>query len=131
MLKKTVTYTDYNGVERTEDFWFHLSEAELVEMEMGVTGGLVEMMERIIKTLDGPEIIRTFKDIVLRAYGEKSSDGKRFIKSEEMREAFSQTEAYSKIFMELAFDADAASKFVNGIIPDNLGKELAAPSHAK
>lgn len=117
MLKKTITYTDYNGVERTEDFYFNLSKAEVVEMELSTAGGLVETINRIINAQEMPSIIRAFKDLVLKAYGEKSPDGKRFIKSEEIRTAFSQTEAYSTLFMELATDADAAADFVNGILP--------------
>lgn len=116
MLKKTVTYTDYNGVERTEDFYFNLSKAEVVEMEMGITGGLTETIARVVAARDQPSIIKIFKEFTLKAYGEKSPDGKRFIKSEELSEAFSQTEAYSQIFMELATDADMAAKFVNGVL---------------
>lgn len=117
MLKKTITYNDYNGNERTEDFYFNLSKAELLEMEMGVSGGLAEMIQRITAAQDAPAIIKIFKDLILKAYGVKSSDGKRFEKSEELSAAFSQTEAYSILFMELATDADAAGKFVNGIVP--------------
>ena len=117
MLKKTITYVDYNGTERKEDFYFNLSKAEIMEMEMGTTGGMVEMINRIVAAQDAPAIIDVFKKMMLKAYGEKSADGKRFIKSKELSEAFSQTEAYSQLFMELATDADAASKFVNGIVP--------------
>ena len=117
MLKKTITYIDYNGTERKEDFYFNLSKAEIMEMEMGTTGGMVEMINKIIAAQDAPAIIDMFKKMILKAYGEKSADGKRFIKSKELSEAFSQTEAYSQLFMELATDADAASKFVNGIVP--------------
>ena len=117
MLKKTITYIDYNGTERKEDFYFNLSEAEIMEMEMGTTGGMVEMINKIVAAQDAPAIIDMFKKMILKAYGEKSADGKRFIKSKELSEAFSQTEAYSQLFMELATDADAASKFVNGIVP--------------
>ena len=117
MLKKTIKYTDYNGVEREEDFYFNLTKAELMEMEMSTTGGLTEMINRIVKTQDAPAIIKIFKDLVLRAYGMKSDDGRRFMKSDAIRDEFAQTEAYSIIFMELATDADAASKFVNGIVP--------------
>lgn len=117
MLKKTITYTDYNGVERTEDFYFNLTKAELMEMEMSKAGGLSEMIQKIVDTRDVPAIVSIFKDLVLKAYGEKSPDGKRFIKNDELREAFAQTEAYSELFMELATDADAASAFMNGIIP--------------
>lgn len=118
MLKKTITYTDYNNVERTEDFYFNLTKAELMEMEMGAVGGLSGMIEKIVSAKDAPAIIKVFKELVLKAYGEKSADGKRFIKSKEISDAFAQTEAYSQLFMELATDADAASKFVNGIAPN-------------
>lgn len=122
MLKKTVTYTDYNGVERTEDFYFNLSKAEVAEMELSVDGGLSQMLENIVKSKDNKQIISMFKDIVLKSYGEKSMDGKRFVKSDELREAFSQTEAYSEIFIELALNEQAAAEFVNGILPANLDK---------
>ena len=125
MLKKTITYTDYNGTERTEDFYFNLSKAEIMEMELSTEGGLSEMIQKIIAAQDAPAIIKIFKELILKAYGEKSPDGKRFIKSDEISTAFSQTEAYSKLFMELATDADAAAKFVNGIIPvDSSGKTI-------
>lgn len=117
MLKKTITYVDYNGSERTEDFYFNLTKAEVMEMEMSTTGGLAEMINRIIAAQDAPAIIAIFKKLVLQAYGVKSPDGKRFIKSEELATEFSQTEAYSQLFMELATNADEASKFVNGIVP--------------
>lgn len=117
MLKKTITYTNYNGIELTEDFYFNLSKAEVMEMEMSTSGGLAEMITRIVAAQDAPAIIKIFKELILKAYGEKSPDGKRFIKSNELSEAFSQTEAYSELFMELASNADAASAFVNGIIP--------------
>lgn len=121
MLKKTITYEDYNGTERTEDFYFNLTKAELMEMEMSTSGGLAEMIQNIVKAQDAPSIIKIFKDLILNAYGEKSPDGKRFVKVNDagvpLSLAFSQTEAYSQLFMELATDADAASKFVNGIVP--------------
>lgn len=120
MLKKHIKYTDYNGVTREEDFYFNLTKAEIMEMEMGTTGGLTEKITRIVNTQDAPSIIKVFKEIILKAYGEKSDDGKRFIKSEELSNAFAQTEAYSELFMELAADSDAASKFVNGIIPSDM-----------
>ena len=120
MLKKTITYTDYNGSERTEDFYFNLSKAEVMEMEMSTSGGLAEMITKIVAAQDAPAIIKIFKELVLRAYGEKSPDGKRFIKSDEIATAFSQTEAYSQLFMELATDADAAAAFVNGIVPKDI-----------
>ena len=130
MLKKTMTYTDYDGNQRTEDFYFNLSKAEVAEMEMSTAGGLDKMINRIIAEQDGKRIIELFKDLVLRAYGKKSDDGKRFIKTKELSEEFSQTEAYSDLFMELATDAEAAAAFVNGIVPDmsDLAKKVnAAP----
>lgn len=120
MLKKTITYTDYNGTERTEDHYFNLTKAELMEMEMSTSGGMAEMIQRIVSAQDAPAIIKIFKELILKAYGQKSPDGKRFIKNDELREEFSQTEAYSQLFMELATDADAAAKFINGIIPNDI-----------
>lgn len=117
MIKKTITYVDYNDVERTEDFYFNLSKAELMEIEMSTSGGLVEMINRIVSAQDAPAIIKVFKELILKAYGVKSLDGKRFEKSDKLRTEFEQTEAYSQLFMELSTDADAASKFVNGIMP--------------
>lgn len=117
MLKKTITYTNYNGIEITEDFYFNLTKAEIMEMEMSTSGGMAEMINKIVSSQDAPAIIKIFKELILKAYGEKSADGKRFIKSEEISTAFAQTEAYSQLFMELATDADAASTFVNGIVP--------------
>lgn len=125
MLKKTIKYVDYNGVEREEDFYFNLSKAEISEMELEIPGGMSEMLKRITKAQDTPSLVKIFKDLILRSYGEKSDDGKRFIKSEELKIAFSQTEAYSELFMELATNADAASAFINGIIPSEVAKEVA------
>lgn len=125
MLKKTITYTDYNGVERTEEFRFNLTKAEIMEMEMSISGGLTEMINRIVAAQDAPAILKVFKDLILKSYGVKSADGKQFIKSKELSDAFAQTEAYSILFMELATDADAGAKFVNGIIPADAAKQLA------
>lgn len=122
MLKKTVTYVDYNGVERTEDFYFNLSKAEVAELELSVNGGFSKMLEDVVNANDSAKIVELFKKMVLMSYGEKSADGKRFVKSKELAEAFSQTEAYSEIFMELALDDKAAAAFVNGIMPANLNK---------
>lgn len=123
MLKKSITYTDYNGQERTEDFYFNLSKAEIMEMELSTVGGFGEMLQRIIAAQDSPTIVKIFKELILKAYGEKTPDGKRFVKSDELREAFAQTEAYSNLFMELATDSKAASDFVNGIIPADVAAE--------
>lgn len=124
MLSKKIKYTDYNGVEREETFLFNLSKAELMEMELGTTGGLADMIKNIVAAQDTPSIVKIFKELVLKAYGEKSPDGRRFIKIDEkgnpLSVGFSQTEAYSKLFMELATDADAAAKFVRGIVPGDI-----------
>ena len=124
MLVKKVTYIDYMENERTEDLHFNLSEAELTEMELSTTGGLGEYIKKITAAQDAPAMIALFKDLVLKSYGEVSPDGRRFVKNDEIREAFSQTPAYSKIFMELAFDADAAAKFIKGIVPKDMADKL-------
>lgn len=129
MISKTVKYTDFNGVERNETHWFHLSEAELMELEMSTTGGLAEMIQNIVAAQDAPAIIKIFKDLVLKAYGKRSPDGVRFMKKDNGRvlaDEFAETEAYSIIFMELATDADAAAKFVNGIMPAKVAEKAKA-----
>ena len=127
MLKETITYEDYNGVSRTEDHYFNLTEAELTEMEMSINGGLAEMIQRIIAAQDAPSIIKLFQDLILKSYGQKSLDGKRFVKVNEngrrLADEFKETEAYSQLFMKLATDADYAAKFVNGIIPAKLAEK--------
>jgi len=124
MLTKKITYTDYNGETRTEDFYFNLTKAELMEMEMSTTGGLTEMVRRIANTKDIPAMMQVFKKIILKSYGVKSDDGKRFIKSEELSTSFEQTEAYSELFMELLQDEKKAAAFINGIIPAELSKQV-------
>lgn len=119
MLKKTIEYVDYNGTPRKEDFYFNLSEAEIMEMEYGTNGTFTEMMKQIIAAQDGATIMKTFKELILKSYGEKSLDGKHFTKSEALSEAFSHTEAYSKLYIELITDDNAASDFFNGIMPGN------------
>ena len=116
MVKKTIEYDDYNGVKRVEDFYFNLNEAEITEMELSTEGGLTEMIKKIIAAKDQPSIIKLFKELLLKSYGEKSPDGRRFIKNAQLSEEFSQTEAYSKLFMELASNAEAATEFVNGLV---------------
>ena len=117
MLKKTITYKDYNGVERTEDFMFNLTKAEILEMQLTKDGGMDAAIKKIVDAKDAPEIMRVFKDLILKSYGIVSDDGRRFIKSKEISDSFAQTEAFSMLFMELATDTDAASAFVNGIVP--------------
>lgn len=131
MLKKTITYVDYNGTERKEDFWFNLTKAELVEMETGVTGGLSQMIQTIIQTQDVPTIVKTFKDLICKSYGVKSADGKQFIKNKEVLDAFIQSEAYSNLFMELASNAEIGAEFINGILPADLPKQSLAEFSGK
>ena len=117
MLKETITYFDYDGNERTENFYFNLTKAECMEMELSTSGGLEKSINRIIEAKDNAQIVETFKNIILKAYGEKSPDGKHFYKSPEISAAFASTEAYSDLFMRLASNAEEATRFVNGIIP--------------
>lgn len=117
MYKMPVKYTDYNGVEKEKTFYFNFTKAEVAEMELSVSGGYAEMLQRIIDAQDAPVLIATFKELVLKAYGEKASDGERFIKTPELSLAFSQHPAFSDIYMKLAFDAEAASVFVNETFP--------------
>lgn len=119
MLKKTIKYEDYDGNQREEEFYFNLTKAEIMEMELSTTGGMEKMIQQIIAAQETPKIVELFKRIILKAYGVKSPDGKRFIKSDELMQEFSQTEAYSNLFIELATDAEAATKFINGIIPQD------------
>lgn len=125
MLKKTVTYVDFNGDEVTEDLYFHLSKAEIVALELSEKGGLSEQLKRIVAAEDGKAIISEFKNILLSSYGKRSEDGKRFIKNQAIREEFESSEAYSTIFMELVMDAGVAAQFVKGIVPTDLAEEAA------
>lgn len=117
MLKKNIKYVDYDGNYRAEDFYFNLNKAEVIELQLGTVGGLTKTLEKIVQEKDTSRIIEYFKTIILKAYGEKSADGRRFIKSQELRDAFEQTEAYSELFMELASDAKMAAEFINGVLP--------------
>lgn len=120
MIKETIKYTDYNGNELEEDFYFNLSKSEITEMELSYPNGLADHITKITQSNNGAEIIKLFKELILSSYGRKSDDGKRFIKSDEEAKAFSQTEAYSELFMKLATNAEAAAEFVNGIVPKQL-----------
>jgi hypothetical protein len=121
MLKKTVTYTDYFGIEKTEDLYFHLSRPEVVELEVGVKGGYSELLKTIAASDNNQEIVATFKKILLMSYGEKSDDGKQFRKSDEIRDAFTQTAAYEELFMEFLTDEKEMLAFVTGILPSTEG----------
>lgn len=120
MLKKTIEYTDYNGNKRTKECRFNISKVELMQMELSTKGGLSEELKRVTEANDAAKVIEFFKNLILKAYGEKSEDGDRFIKSEAMSEAFSQTEAFDVLFMELITNADAAANFVKGVIPNDI-----------
>jgi len=117
MLKKTIKYTDFDGVERNEEFYFNLSKTEVTEMELGVTGGMTQMLNRIVAAQDNAKIVEAFKEIILKAYGEKSPDGRRFVKSKELSDNFSYTGAYDTLFMELATNAESAAEFMKAILP--------------
>lgn len=120
MLKETRNYTDFNGENKTEDFYFNLTKAEIAEMELAVDGGFQSYLKRIINAKDTPSLVAVFKKIILKAYGIKSDDGKYFRKSDEISYDFSQTQVYSDMFIELSTDAQKASDFINGIIPPDL-----------
>lgn len=124
MLKKEITYIDYNDTTRTETFYFNLSKAELAEMQLSASGGLETYIRNIIEAKDGASMVQIFKDLILKSYGEKSPDGKRFVKSKDISDGFSQTEAYSQLFMELITDDNAAADFINGIMPKDIQEEL-------
>lgn len=124
MIIKSITYKDFLGNERTEDFRFHLSSAELAEMELSTSGGMERMLNTIVKTQDTPKLIKIFKDLILKSYGEVSNDGKRFMKSEEMSRAFEESNAYDVLFMELVTDSNKAADFFKGIVPDDISKNV-------
>ena len=125
MVVEKIKYTDFNGLEREEEFMFNLTEAEITEMELTTDGGLSDSIKKIIAAQDTPEIIKVFKMLLLKSYGEKSADGRRFVKSEKLSEEFAQTNAYSQLFMKLATDDKAAVAFINGIMPDSMQEKAA------
>lgn len=120
MIKKTITYTDFDGEKRTETHWFNLTKAEILEMELLTVGGMEQLIQKIIEAKDVPSLVKLFKKLIHKSYGVKSADGKRFIKSHEALQEFTETNAYSELFMELATDSDAASEFIKGIIPADI-----------
>lgn len=124
MLKKTITFTDYFGEERTQDFYFNLTKAELTEMELSSTGGLERLTEKMIQTHDNKKLVKYFKELILRSYGEKSDDGFQFMKSKEISRRFEQSPAYDILFMELSTSAEKCAEFVNGIVPSDISKRM-------
>ena len=119
MFKKTIEYTDFNGEARKEDFYFNLTKAELLEMQLSASGGLQGYLMRIIETKDMPKLVEIFKEIIMKSYGEKSIDGRQFVKNDEVRERFACSPAYSELFMELATNEEAAAEFINNLLPDD------------
>jgi len=130
MYTMTRTYTDWNGVERTEEFRFNLTKAALMEMQYEQEGGMKDYLQRIIDSKNQKELMKIFKDLLLRAYGEKSDDGKYFIQNDETKARFVASPVYSELFVELSTDADKASEFVNGIMPVDLSSFNAKPGQA-
>lgn len=123
MIKKTVTFTDFDGNKRTEDFYFHLTEQELTEWELSVDGGLSGVLTRIVNSQDTKTLIGIFKDLLIKSYGVKTPDGRGFVKNEKVLNNFTCTQAFSDIYMELATDDKAAAEFVNGVMPAGLAKK--------
>ena len=129
MYKKTITYVDFDDIERTEEHYFNLTKSELMEMDFNTTGGMEKMIKNIISTRDTKRIIEIFKEIILKSYGEKSLDGKRFIKTRDghkLADDFSETAAFDALFMELATNEESASTFINSIIPKSMASEIAS-----
>ena len=124
MYKITETYTDYDDNQRTEDFYFNYSKAELADLQFSVAGGLAGMIDKIIKTNDIPELVKLFRELIQKAYGEKSNDGRRFMKSPELTKEFTETVAYSQIYMRLATDSKAAQEFINKVVPKSMKDKM-------
>lgn len=124
MYKITETYTDYDDNQRTEDFYFNYSEAELADLQFSVSGGLAGMINKIIKTNDMPKLVELFRELIQKAYGEKSNDGRRFMKSPELTKEFTETVAYSQIYMRLATDSKAAQEFINKVVPKSMKDKM-------
>ena len=124
MLKKTITYTDYDGMERTEDFWFNLSKTELTKLDAELPGGVLGVLRKIIDKKDRKALVDFIETLILRSYGEKTLDGKRFVKTPEMAEEFMQTPAYDELFMGILSDTDSQTSFINGVIPQSMAKEI-------
>lgn len=117
MIKWPITYTDYNGEEHTEDFYFNLNKAEVMEMNLEANGSYAEYLQRIVETRDGKKMAYEYKRLILKSYGEKDADGRRFVKSKELSDAFEQSEAFSELYMQLATEDGAAVKFMEGVMP--------------
>lgn len=131
MISKTIKYTDFNGVEREEDFYFNLSKAELTEWQLSKDGGLDSLIEKIVKEKNVPKMIEYIKTFILKSYGIKSEDGKHFMKSEKISNEFYCSEAYSELFMEVSSSPEAAMNFINGILPSDIRQQIAEQQKAQ
>lgn len=130
MLKKTISYFDFDNQETSETFYFNLSQAELLELELTTEGGYGEYLQKLAEeaSLRPGDLIKELKFLIKKAYGERSEDGKRFVKSEKLSEDFGFTNAYAALFFELSTNVDSTVEFVNGIMPGEVAKEAAAVS---
>ena len=128
MINKKITYTDYEGVERTETFWFHLSRPELMELETSIDGGFSKLIRQIVDSKSTRGVIENIKKILLLSYGEKVDNGRRFAKSEEISKAFSETPAYEILYLQLLEDQDSLSRFINGLVPKDLAEQVSKMS---
>lgn len=120
MLKRSISYEDFNGNSVSEVFYFNITKSELIELELSYEGGFQEALQNIIDAQDHRRLVEEFKKIILFAYGIKSDDGKSFVKNDDLRTAFSQTAAYNALFLELATEADKAATFINAIMPRDI-----------
>lgn len=116
MLKRPIKYTDFNGKEVIEDFYFNLTQTELIELGLNETDTLTKAVASF-EAGNASGVVNEFKKIILAAYGVKSPDGRRFIKTAELREEFSQTAAYSALFMDIAIRDGAVDEFLQGVFP--------------
>ena len=126
MLKREITYENYDGVEVKETFYFNLTRSEIIMMSMEEDGDIAERLQSILDKKDGKLIVKTFHDLILRAYGEKSADGRRFVKSSELSKAFSETPAFDVMFEEMMMNPDKALEFVNALIPKDYRQQVSA-----
>lgn len=124
MIKKTIKYTDFNGTAREEDFYFNLTEAELMDLNLSEKGGLKGYLESIISAQDEPAMVNLFKQIINLSYGIKSVDGRKFMKSPEILAEFTSTQAYSNLYMSLITNGDEAIKFITGVVPEDFQKRI-------
>lgn len=120
MLKKTITFEDLEGNKLTEDFYFHLTKADIAEMELSEKGGLTDHVKKIIAAEDGPQLVALMKDLLVKTVGHRSEDGRRFIKNQAIIDDFVQSDAYSELFVELATNAESAAAFIRGVVPASM-----------